>query len=225
MNEKLYLFVFSLSILFAAIIGLVRYKNANASYQPFLWYIFISLANELLVGLLLVNTSKTVQVADWNLFNLFECLVFLAQFYCWQLFVKAKKTFSAMVFVLVLTWVIETVILSTLHSFNYVFLVSYSFVLSLLSIYTINTVVIKLNRSLFKNSMFIICVALVIYFVYTIIVFSFLLIGSDQEIRRDVFEIKVYVNAFVNLLYAVAVYFIPRKTQQTFFFDEARQVT
>jgi hypothetical protein len=220
MNENLYLFLFSLSILFAAIIGLIRYKNANTSYRPFLWYIFLSLFNELLVGFYLVNTPKTSQVADWNLFNLFECLIFLTQFYYWQLYTKHKNTFFVVAATLIIMWLAENFIYSTLYSFNYVFLISYSFVLALVSIYTINTIVVKLNRSLFKNSMFIICVGMVIYFIYTIIVFTFLLIGKDKEILREVFEIKVFVNAFVNLMYAAAVYFIPRKTQTMNFFDE-----
>ncbi len=66
--------------------------------------------------------------------------------------------------------------------------------------------------------MFIICVGLVIYFVYTIIVFTFLL-GSDKNVLHKVFDIKVFVNAFVNLLYAVAVCFIPRKTKKMDFFN------
>jgi len=220
MDENLYLFLFSLSILFAAIIGLIRYKTINTSYQPFLWYIFISLLNELLVGLYLAKyTPKPIQIADWNVFNLFECLIFLTQFYCWQLFSKLKESFFVLTVLLIIIWLGENFFGSTIYSFNYVFLISYSFVLALLSIYTINTIVIKLNSSLFKNSMFIICVGLVIYFVYTIIVFTFLLIGTDKVILREVFGIKVFVNAFVNLLYAIAVCFIPRKTKIINFFD------
>jgi len=223
MSENLYLFLFSLSILFAAVLGLIRYTNSNKSYLPFLWYIFSSLLNELLVGLYLVYTSKPTQIADLNLFNLLECVLFLAQFYYWQLFIKHQKTFYIIAGGLVAMWIVENFIYSTIKSFNYVFLISYSFVLALFSIYTINTIVVKLNRSLFKNSMFIICVGMVIYFIYTIIVFTFLLIGKDKHILREIFGIKVFVNAFVNLLYAVAVYFIPRKTQQLNFFDESKR--
>jgi len=220
MDENLYLFLFSLSISFAAIAGLIRYKNVNASYRPFLWYIFISLLNELLVGFYLAKyTVKPIQIADWNFFNLFECLIFLTQFYYWQVFSKLKESFFVLTILLVAIWIGENFFRSTIYSFNYIFLISYSFVLALLSIYTINTIVVKLNRSLFKNAMFIICVGLVIYFIYTIIVFTFLLIGTDKVILLEVFTIKVFVNAFVNLVYAVAVFFIPRKMKRMDFFD------
>lgn len=221
MDENLYLFLFSLSILFAAVLGLIRYKVVAKSYRPFLWYIFISLFNELLVGFYLAKyTVKPIQVADWNLFNLFECLIFLAQFYYWQLFLKLKESFIVLTVLLIVIWVGENFFRSTIYSFNYAFLISYAFILALISIYTINTIVVKLNKSLFKNSMFIICVGLVIYFVYTIIVFTFLLVGTDKGLLREIFNIKVFVNAFVNLLYAVAVCFIPRKTKRMDFFDE-----
>ncbi len=119
MDENLYLFLFSLSILFAAVIGLKRYKAITAIYQPFLWYIFISLFNELLVGLYLAKyTPKPIQVADWNLFNLFECLIFLIQFYCWQLFSKLKESFFVLTALLVAIWLGENFFRSTIYSFN-----------------------------------------------------------------------------------------------------------
>ena len=220
MDEKLYLFLFSLSILFAAVIGLIRYRFINRSYQPFLWYIFLSLFNELLVGLFLSpERLKMVQVADWNIFNLFECLIFLLQFYCCQLFSRLKEMFFVLMSILVVIWIGENFFVSTINSFNYVFLISYSFVFALLSIYTINSIVVKHNRSLFRNPMFIICVGLVIYYIYTIIVFTLLLVGTEKTVLREVFNIKVFVNAFVNLLFAVAVCFIPRRSKRMDFFD------
>ncbi len=221
MDENLYLFLFSLSILFAAVIGLIRYRKVNASYRPFLWYLFFSLFNELLVGFYLAKyTPKAMQIADWNLFNLFECLAFLVQFYYWQVFTRLKEGFFVLTGLMVMLWIAENLLWSTVYSFNYVFLIAYSFMLALLSIYTINSIVVKLNRSLFKNAMFIICVGMVIYFVYTIIVFTFLLIGTDKGLLREVFDIKVFVNAFVNLVYAAAVIFIPRKTNVTDYFNK-----
>jgi hypothetical protein len=175
--------------------------------------------NELLVGLYLNEKEKPYQIADWNLFNLFECLILLLQFYNWQLFPRLRKRFTGLTLLLITIWLADNFLQSTIYSFNYVFLIAYSFVLSLLSIYTINTIVVKLNRVLFNNAMFIICVGLIIYFVYTIIVFTFLLVGTDKDLNRGVFSIKVYVNAFVNLLYAVAVYFIPGKTKKMDFFE------
>jgi hypothetical protein len=46
------------------------------------------------------------------------------------------------------------------------------------------------------------------------------LVGGNKQVLREVFEIKVDINALVNLIYAVAVYFIPVKTKRFNFFDE-----
>jgi hypothetical protein len=142
------------------------------------------------------------------------------QFHHWKVFTRHNKLILIIALILGVVWIAENLFYSTISSFNYVFLIAYSFVLALLSIYTINTIVVALNRPLFKNSMFIICVGLVIYFIYTIIVFTLLLVGGNKQVLREVFEIKVDINALVNLIYAVAVYFIPVKTKRFNFFDE-----
>ncbi len=219
MNESIYLFLFSLTIVFAAALGVFRYRNMDQTYTPFIWYIFISLFNELLVGIYLVHLPRTYQVEDWNLFNIFECMIFLVQFYWWHRFAKFRVIFFGVAGALALMWLAENFIFSNLHAFNYIFVISYSFVLALFSIYTLNNIVIILNRSLYKNSMFIICVGMLIYFVYTIIVFTFLLIAKDKRLLREVFAIKVYINALVNILYAVAVYYLPKKVRKMDFFD------
>ncbi len=225
MSETSYLFLFSLTIVFAAVIGAFRYRNMDPAYKPFVWYIFISLANELLVGFFLVRAPQHYQVADWNLFNLFECVVFLIQFLLWHRFVRFSRYFYSILGALVTIWIAENFVFSNLFAFNYKFVIAYSFVLALFSIYTLNNIVIILNSPLFKNPLFIICVSMLIYFVYTIIVFTFLLISKDKALLREVFAIKVYVNALVNLLYAVAAFYLPGIIRRKDYFDQLSDAT
>lgn len=218
-GEQLKNFLFSLTIAFPAIIGLVRYRNSDPAYRPILWYIFLSLLNELFSGLYLVNAPKNVQLIDWQVFNLLECVLLLLQFYYWQRFRRMKYAFYIILPALVALWCVENFIVSDIYSLHYVFLIAYSFILVSLSINAINHIGITYHRPLYSSAMFIICVSFVIFFVYTIIVFVFLNINFSDTSIRSVFSIKVYVNALANLLYAVGIYFIPAKTKKNIFFD------
>jgi len=215
MSEPLKNFLFSLTIAFPAIIGLVRYRNADTSYRPFFYYIFYSLVNELFVGLYIVpHASRHTNIISWQAFNLLECLLLLVQFYYWQRFRNYKKVILVLLGLAVLGWVAENFIFSSIYDFNPVFLITYSFILVLLSINTINDQVVNYNRSISRNALFIICVGFVIFFIYTIVVFTILATNnSHNKAFSSVFEIRVYINALTNILYAIGIYFVPRKTR------------
>jgi hypothetical protein len=212
MSEPLKNFLFSLTIVFPAIMGLVRYRNADTSYRPFFYYILYSLFNELFVGLYLTpHATKKADIINWEIFNLLECLLLLVQFYYWKRFKNFEKLFLALLALAVLGWITENFIFSDIYAFNPVFLIAYSFLLVLLSINTINHQVVNYNRTISKNPLFIICVGFVIFFIYTIVVFTILATNSHNNAFSSVFEIRVYINALTNILYAIGIYFIPRK--------------
>jgi hypothetical protein len=191
--------------------AIMRYKNADRSYRPFLYLIFISLVNELLVGFYLTNLSKNIQTLDWKLFNLLQWILLLIQFHYWGRLKKHKYLVAIILSVSLIGWVLENFIYSNIYAFNAVFLISYSFVLVLLSINTINSEVAEQNQSLSRNGLFFICVGLVIFFIYTIVVFLFLAldIKTDTVLMQKIFDIHVYVNALTNIIYAVGIYYIP----------------
>lgn len=217
--EQLKNFLFSLTIVFPTVIGLVRYRNADPAYRPFLWYIFLSLLNELFSALYLINAPKNIQMIDWQLFNLAECVLLLLQFYLWGRVRRRKYLFYILLPTLIALWCVENFVVSNIYSLHVAFLITYSFILVSLSINGINHIGITYHRPLYTSAMFIMCVAFVIFFVYTIIVFVFLNTNFSDESIRNVFNIKVYVNALANLLYAAGIYFIPARTRKNTFFD------
>jgi len=219
-------FIFSLSILFPAVAGVFRLRNIDASYRPFLVYILISLLNELFVGLYLVNFSKDIKTLNWQLFNLAEWIILLIQFYYWRKLKKHQYIFYVFLFFSLAGWVFENFIYSNIFAFNPVFLISYSFVLVLLSINTINYTFAQHNQMLSKNGLFIICVAIAIFFIYTIVVFTFLAMDTkryDKELMQKIFDIRVYVNALANALYAVGIYYIPVSGVHEAFFKKQQK--
>jgi len=204
-------FLLSLSIIFPVVAGIIRYRNSDAGYRPFLLYIFISLFNELLVGLYLNDFPRNVRTVNWHLFNLVECLLLLTQFYYWGRFKKQRYLFYILVVGSIMGWAFENFIFSNIYAFNYIFLIVYSFVLVLLSINTINIIFAQHHQLLHRNGLFIICVAMIIFFIYTIFIFLFLAmdIPGNKVFLNKIFGIRVYINVFTNLLYAIGIYYLP----------------
>lgn len=219
-------FLFSLTILFPAVAGILRFKNSDISYRPFLFYIFISLINELLVGLYLVNFSREIRTLNWQIFNLFEWIILLTQFHYWGTFKKYKYLFYLLLLTSLAGWFVENFVYSDVYSFNPVFLISYSFVLVLLSINRINFTFAQNNQILSRNGLFIICTAMVIFFIYTIVIFTFLATDTryDKELMQNIFNIRVYINALTNILYAIGIYFIPVAGVHDAFFEKQKNI-
>jgi hypothetical protein len=220
-------FLFSLSIIFPAVAGVFRFKSVEPGYRPFLIYIFISLFNELLVGLYLIDFSRDIRTLNWQIFNVVEWLILLIQFHYWGRLRNNRYLLYAILFISLAGWLFENFVFSDIFSFNPVFLISYSFVLVLLSIGTINYTFAQYNQMLSKNGLFIICVAIAIFFIYTIIVFTFLAMDTryDKELMQRIFDIRVYINAFTNILYAIGIYYIPvRGVHDTFFRQQRKNI-
>lgn len=220
-------FIFSLSVLFPAVAAVMRFNNADRSYRPFMYLIFISLFNELLVGLYLGRMSRKLTTLDWQLFNLVEWIFWLVQFYLWGRLRQNRFLFAALLSVSLVGWIYENFIHSNIYAFNPIFLISYSFLLVLLSINTINSTLAQQNLSLGKNGLFIICVGNVIFYIYTIIVFLFLAldINYQTELMQKIFNIRVYVNVLTNLIYAIGIYYIPvTGVHDAFFKNQQRNI-
>jgi hypothetical protein len=61
--------------------------------------------------------------------------------------------------------------------------------------------------------MFLICNAFIIYFTFKILVEAFWLYGVNESVNFQamVFDISSYINVFTNLIYALAVLWMPMK--------------
>lgn len=219
MNEAKIDFLLLVTAGLPAFAGMLRYRKADTRYRPFLWYVFISLLNELAVGLVnLYYGYKPVsfQIADMQLFNLFECIILLIQFYCWGRLQKPRNIYMVIMALLILLWISESFIFQGFTSFKNIFLLTYSFVLALLSVSTINDTVVNAHVPINRNAVFIICSGLIILFIYTIIVFTFLLAGiKDKLFLKNIFSIFTYINIVVNVIYTAGILYVPLKAKHT----------
>jgi amino acid permease len=102
---------------------------------------------------------------------------------------------------------------------NYYFLTGYSFALIFFSVSTFNKVVVHERGNIFRNPKFLICLGIIIFYTFFILVnvtsLSVFKQNVSKSFRANLQQINVYTNLLVNLLYAVATLWIPRKQNFT----------
>lgn len=201
----------SASVFLAAIIAFFKFKNAASSFLPFFIFIWVGAANEI-VTYFTIHYLRSNMVNN-NIYVLAESLLLLWLFYCWQLFNTSKWLMWALGASFILFWVGEVFVFSEITRVAGYFRIFYSFPIVLLSISMINRLLTQERGNLLKNAAFIICVAFVVYFTFKILIEIFYIYGMmrSKDFRIGVFDIMRVINLICNLIYAVALIWIPRK--------------
>jgi hypothetical protein len=214
-------FILSLSISFAVIIGIVRFRRIDPSYYPFLFNCIAALFVEILNRILNVTGQRNAFTFVLNVFSYIDFFFFLWLFHNWGLFNRKKSTFIAIAGVFFVIWLATNIIFTGFIKNNLYFFILYSFALIFFSVSTFNRMVVHERSSIFKNPKFWICLGIIIFYSFFIVYSStgitFMYVPS-REFRRGLQAIMVYSNLLVNILYAVAVIWIPRKKNFTSLF-------
>jgi hypothetical protein len=199
----------SFTVLIPLIMGLVRMNRIRASYLPFLVFLFFAFTAEL-VSQVSIRLTRDNRVTN-NIYILIEAGIILYLFYTWGFLKKKRWLLALLATVYLVTWVVENICMGVLtEGFSSYFVVLYSLVTVFLSINEINSLITSYNDNLFRHSKFLICIGFIIIGVYSLITEGFLLIDPDNSaVAWRIFLIFVFINAFVNIVYAVAVYFMP----------------
>ena len=207
--------IFSFSILLAAIIGIIRFKNISPNYYPFIFSLWIGSLNEIVSYFLIRNSVSNA--LNGNIYVLIESLLISWQFKKWDAFKNNRWVFEIIIILFVTSWIIENFFISRITSFSSYFRVLYSFIIVLISVNTINELIIRERRNIMKNSVFLICTAFIIYYTYKVLVETFWIYGLNYSrgFRNNVYIILTYINLFANLIYGLAVLWMPTKQRFT----------
>jgi uncharacterized membrane protein (DUF373 family) len=86
-----------------------------------------------------------------------------------------------------------------------------------LAINQVNRLIVEEKKNLLSNSKFLICTGAMIFYTYKIMVESFYIFKLDQsnDFLSNIYYILVFVNLFVNLLFALAILWIPTRQRFT----------
>ena len=202
--------VFTFSILIAAVIGGIRFKEIDPAYRPFLILIWVSLINEALsVALAYTIRNNTV---NNNVFFLIEAILITWQFKRWKLFNDDNFTYALLNGILVVAWITEMSLFGIKTFYSY-FIILHSFVIVLLSISMINRLITRENRFLLRQPIFLICTAFIGYFTFAALTETFWQYGlnENKDFRLRIYHILHYINLFSNLIYALAVLWMPTR--------------
>jgi hypothetical protein len=208
-------FLVSQLVIIPLLIGLIRCNRTVDSFQPFLLLLSLAFLSEM-ISFICISVLDTSNAVPSNLYGLAECIVIIYQFYVWGFLKRRRFLFYGLLAGLLTLWSTENIILGKIEMFSPWFRVTYAFITVLLSINEINYLIVRDNKNLVKNSRFLVCLGFIIFFIYQIIYEASLFVGSDTVLTLRVIFMFNYINAFVNLIYAIAVLFIPVKPSYYF---------
>jgi hypothetical protein len=210
-------FILSLSIGLAVIIGIVRFRRIDPSYYPFIFNAIAALLIEIMHRMLMETGHPKLFIFLLNCFSYIDFFLFTWLFHNWGLFSRKKTTFITIAGIFFLIWLITNVIFTGFIKLNLYFFILYSFALIFFSVSTFNKMVVHERSSIFANPKFWICLGVIIFYSFFVVWSStgFSFHKTSREFRRGLQAINVYSNLLVNLLYAVAVIWIPRKKNFT----------
>jgi hypothetical protein len=182
-------------------IAAMRYKKLDASFRPFMLLLLLGLINETIsyVSIKLFRTNSI----SFNFFHIVEFLLLLYQFKIWGFF-KSKLFYYTAAVVAILVWAVENFLLSSIMLLNPYFRILYAFVIELIIanrlIYVVNE-----KTTLTKNARFLICIGLIIVYMYQII-FEGALLSPEPVSRTSQLIIRAigYTDILVQLLYSWA---------------------
>ncbi len=214
MNDTL-TFIFSLSIGIAAIIGVVRFNKIDKSYYPFIYSVWASLLVELTVRTLTISGASNAIVVFINFYYLLDFYLFFLLFNNWRLFGHSKRSPQIIIGLTLLVWIGTTFFIDGINQRNLYFPILYSFALVFFSVTTFNKFIVHERANIFTNARFLICLGIIIFYTFFILTntsaLTFFRNNATNLFRRNLHGINVYTNLLVNIIYAIAVIWVPRK--------------
>jgi hypothetical protein len=215
--NKDFLFLLSMTVLFPFISGLVRVRTISRLYRPFLLLIALGVLTEIVNRIAIIYFRTNYVVI--NIYSLTECLLIIAQFYYWRYHSRTRRWYPYFGILCLAIWIWENVLYRNVFTeIGPIFRVAEAFILVILSINEINYLLINDNKNLLKNARFLICAGFLIYFLYQILLEGSIYISTLQQgsITNKIIEVSSYINAFVNIIYGIAVWYIPKRTSLQF---------
>ena len=202
-------FVISQSLWIPIIIGLARFKIIKSECLPFFLLLVIGLITEYISFLLIryANHGHGSNAVPTNLFVLVEWLLLTYQFHSWGFLRKRKTVFYILTSVPVFIWIIENIILGKIVVFSPYFRILYAFLITLISITEINYRITHDNKNVFRNPKFIICIGLILFFVYQILyewAYQLSLMAAPMGFTTTVISLFAYIDAITNIIFGIA---------------------
>lgn len=203
--------ILSFSILIAGFIALARFPRIAKIYYPFVYLIWAGCINETISYFLIINHNQTI--INGVMYGIIESMMLLWFFRNIGVFNRKNWLFYCCIGLFIAIWVYESFFSKRFgSSFNNYFGIVYSLAIVLLSITAINSLLFS-ERDILRNPTFLICIGIVIFFTYKVLVEMFTLYGlrESRSFRMNVYVILMCINLVCNLIYALAILWMRKK--------------
>lgn len=213
---------FSYSVGIGAVIGLVRINKIDRAYLPFIILLWFGLFTEI-ISTYCIKSEGSNAVVD-NIYGLVEGLLILWFFRRQRLFEKRPALFWIFFASFCVGWLVDkgwttlTNMSLSLNVFCSYYNIGYSFCIVLMSIHFISQLIVKEKNTLKRNSSFLIAIGFITLLTIKIIVEIFWVYGlydPEGKLSAQVYAIHTWMNLVVNLLFGLAVLWIPSKRTYT----------
>lgn len=207
--------IFSFSIAIPAIIGCIRFRKIDTAYYPFIFLICLGLLNETIS--FLITRSGYSNAINANIYSLVEGLLITRLFYNLNLLNKPKKVFYFISGFLIILWIVDKFFITSIREFSSYFSFFASLAYVLMAISMINRLLLVEKKRIIRNGLFLICIGIIVFFTYALLleIFWYYGLNSSRHFRLKVYRIMTYINLLTNLIYALAILWIPRKREYT----------
>lgn len=215
MPGRILLEIYSYSILIASVIGAVRFKSILKSYRPFVYLMWVGLANEIISTIAISLVHDTT--VNNNIYTLADFGLVVMLFMHWDEMENKRKFLWGVLVVGLLVWVTDNLVLHSLTTISSYFRIIYGVMIVFLSIEELNRVLFTEIRHSFKNAKLIICIGFIIAYTYQAVfeVFGVMNLNFSRHFYLGLYLILIYVNLFTNILFALAMLWVPTKRQFT----------
>lgn len=206
--ERNLAFLLSLSTLIPLIAGLIRWRTIPRSYHPIIVLLAVGMLNELVCYLFFFHSSNAIPT---NIYFLCEFLLYTYQFRAWNHTLQRRSVFFTLAGCMTGVWMVENLALGNITVFSPVFQVLYSLTLVLLAVNEMNWLIVNEHRKIINHPIFLICIAIIIFFSNKALIEIFYYYAPDELIKNGIFSLETYINLSCNILYTLAIICIPKK--------------
>lgn len=204
-------FILSFSILIGGVIAAFRFSQIQTGYRPFIYLIWVGCINEIISFFLIINHQYNI--VNSIIYGLCEAFLLLWFFYNLGIFNRKKILFYLLVILFLALWIVESFFYKSFGArYNSYFSIAYSLSVVLLSITAINRLLFE-EKEILRNPVFLICIAMIVYFTYKIVIEMFWLYGlkETRNFRISVLTILMFINFLCNLIYALAILWMRKR--------------
>lgn len=201
------LFILCHIILFPLLAALIRWPDAMSRQWPIVTLLALGLISEYAVWLA-VQAGHTWAPAN-NLYILADSILIPTQFAVWGFL--SRKFLPALIIPLFLLWIYFHIWPGSLTIVNVYYRIIYSFLILLLTISSINYLIINSRRQVYFHPVFIFLAGFLIFYIYQLIyetAFAFSLVG-DEDLSILLNRTFALINFVCNAMYGLAICSIP----------------